>query len=88
VLKERVNRNSADECYSSTRLPQFTPEEVAYIRGTYMISARFHFCRMVKKSPVQCYHSILIAKKKKKRKSKYKEIHVLPTNNYPDFNCL
>jgi hypothetical protein len=38
VLKDRVNRNSAVEGYSTSRLPQFTPEEVVYIRGTYMFT--------------------------------------------------
>nr|ADB23476.1 beta-glucosidase [Coptotermes formosanus] len=35
VLKARVDANSASEGYTTSRLPKFTPEEVAFVNGTY-----------------------------------------------------
>jgi lactase-phlorizin hydrolase len=33
VMRERIDKNSAEEGYSKSRLPKFTPEEVEYIKG-------------------------------------------------------
>ncbi|XP_021923725.1 lactase-phlorizin hydrolase-like [Zootermopsis nevadensis] len=35
VMRERVDRNSVEEGYSTSRLPKFSPEEVEYIKGTH-----------------------------------------------------
>jgi len=33
VMRERIDRNSAAEGYTTSRLPKLSPEEVEYIRG-------------------------------------------------------
>jgi hypothetical protein len=37
VMRERIDRNSAEEGYTRSRLPKFSPEEVEYIRGKYVL---------------------------------------------------
>lgn len=42
-MKEEVAKRSKMEGFARSRLPAFTPEEVAYIRGTYDYFALNHY---------------------------------------------
>nr|BAB91145.1 beta-glucosidase [Neotermes koshunensis] len=55
VLKDRVSRNSADEGYTDSRLPQFTAEEVEYIRGTHDFLGINFYTALLGKSGVEGY---------------------------------
>ncbi|XP_065348184.1 myrosinase 1-like [Cloeon dipterum] len=47
VMKEFVAFHSAEEGYPESRLPQFTPEEIAYVKGTYDFFGLNHYTTML-----------------------------------------
>ncbi|XP_077298459.1 myrosinase 1-like [Arctopsyche grandis] len=51
VMKDRVAQKSLEQGYSRSRLPEFTPEEIAYIRGTYDFFGLNHYTTTLVRMP-------------------------------------